>query len=247
MKQTEIMEQVNNFFENEKEQTLFKGLGKLPLISNQWFYLRDLKTWKDERLQVYQDTEDKTRIRCKGQNLAFTLQRDNIDNYYVDHLLLGDIKEEVFDFSMRRKKAIELYGQTIQEENNFIVKYIDKKGIHIFHIENNALDITTLSKDEKEIIQQVHFYQNDKDAIIMDHDTEENKQYVRNEYISLEQKYPTITGYINEIMPIFNHTLQHCFDTQKDKVYQIERKQEKQPTVKNNAKILTMQNKEISQ
>ena len=82
----------------------------------------------------------------------------------------------------------------------------------------------------------------------MDNNAEENRQYVRNEYISLEQKYPTITGYINEIMPIFNHTLQHCFDNQKDKVYQIERKQQQeQPTVKNNAKILTMKNKEISQ
>lgn len=210
MSQLTIMEKVAHFFEDKHEQTLFTGLGKQPLIMNHWFYARDIRTWKEEKLHVYQDLEDPLRIRCKGKEFAFSLHQDATKQYYVDHLLLGDIEKENFSFSMRRNKELLPISssQPLQEVNSFVIKQKEKKDMRVFQIQPDSLDIHILSTDES--VENFHFEKDEKGQMHTNLTKQKDFQKAHQTFLDLERKYPTITGYVSPIMPIIEDTIKFC-------------------------------------
>lgn len=232
MQKLTIMERVDLFFKNETEQKLFTGLGKRPLISEQWFVSKDLQTQKEEKLKVYNDLNDQKRIRCKGQDFAFSLNQDMFGNYYLDHLLLGKIEQEDFYFSMRRKKNYQFVDENAIEENSFIIKQVKENMLHVMTINEQMLNMTILQAEDQTIVEQYHFHYNEDQKIILDIDTTENRKKAFQEFIVLERTYPTITSYINDSMPIMEQVITFCHELP-DKAYDIKVKKQEEITQSN--------------
>ncbi len=232
IKKLTIMEKVALFFEEKNERLLFTGLEKQPMVVQDWFAAKNLHNQKLEKLQVYNDLENKKRIRCKGKDFAFSINQDELGCYYLDHLMLGKIEQNDLFLTMRRTKELFQTGNSLQEKNTFTVKRNEKNEQHIIHINEDCIDIVVLKQTEEGLQQthQIHFHQTEENVIETDSKHSEDKETAFQEFLALEKVYPMITGYINQWMPIVNQVITFCREKE-TKPYEIKRSHKNLPKV----------------
>ena len=231
-----LMEKLEDFLRDESLINFFKVKGYKPLIKDNWFYLEDLNNHNLERMEIYNDPNNSKRIRFKGTNWAFSLNRDKDNAFYVDHLLIGDVPKEEFIFSMRHQ-FIDISKEITEENMNIKLAYNNQK--HIFHIRKNFIDIERISIKAKSYedyfntkattqyeLEHFHFYRNEnKDLTLIDSSLEKVKEAIK-EFIYLEEFYPTITSYISKDFQIVREAMEKCQEERKNytKVYTMQRK-----------------------
>lgn len=235
------MKKLADFLRDDSLINFFEVKGYKPIIKDNWFYLEDLATNHLERMDVYNDQNDPRRIRFKGTNWAFSLNRDKERAFYVDHLLIGDVAKEEFIFSMRHQFTnISTYQKINEESMN--IKLASHNQKHIFHIRKNFIDIERVSIKPKSYedyfytkapaqyeLEHFHFYRNkDNELILIDSSLEKAKAATK-EFIALEEFYPTITSYISKDFPIVTEAMEKCQQERINytKVYTIKRKNHK--------------------
>ena len=233
-----LMEKLESFLTNKDLINLFKVKGYQPLVIDNWFYLKNLKTNKTEKMSVYQDQKDPKRIRFKGEKWAFSLNRNQEGALYLDHLLIGDVKKEEFIFSMRHKYTV-IDGNNGLVDENINIKLASHNMKHIFHIRKNALDIEQISVLPKNYtnpsyyqnvhpqyqLKHYHFYQDETDTIELLKPSLEKAQECIKEFIYLEDFYPTITSYMSKDFKIIDEAMKKCHDIRRNntKIYVMKR------------------------
>ena len=232
----DLMENIKEFLESEELISFFEIKGYRPLAEKGWFRLLNIKNNTIERMGVFKDINNEKRIRFKGKNWAFSLNRDNNDKLYLDHLLIGDVEKNEYTFIMRHN---------IDENNNneFIIKLVDKNNIkHIYHIKDDCIHITkeTLSpkefeynKDNKfvekqsnknnKIIEEFFYFKGkDNKPALLDY-SKKYQDACKQEFVILESSYISITSFIAKRIPF----LSTCINEKADdnvKPYEIKRK-----------------------
>lgn len=210
-----FVEKINNFLESEEFKNFIDVKGYIIVIEKEEYRLLNIETNKEEKLTIITDPNNEKRIRFKGETFAFTLNTNNEGNLYLDHLLIGDVKNEEFDFIMRNN---------IDENNNnnFRIKILDNKSVrHIYEINNDSIHIekvTTLPREyeyneENKLIEKTH----EKNTITKKYKfsrkgnkvslTANNNEYIKEclqEFSILEMAYMTITGYIGKRVPFLS-------------------------------------------
>ena len=89
-----LMEKIKEFLDSEELVKLFEIKGYKPTVEDGWFKLKNIKNNKIERMRVYSDPNNEKRIRFKGENWAFSLNRNSEGQLYLDHLLIGNVEKE---------------------------------------------------------------------------------------------------------------------------------------------------------
>lgn len=236
----DLMENIKEFLESEELISFFEIKGYRPLAEKGWFRLLNIKNNTIERMGVFKDINNEKRIRFKGKNWAFSLNRDNNDKLYLDHLLIGDVEKNEYTFIMRHN---------IDENNNneFIVKLVDNKNIkHIYHIKDDCIHITkeTLppkefeynknnkdnkfiekqsNKNDKIIEEFFYFKGKDNKPALLDC-SKEYQDACKQEFVILENSYISITSFIAKRIPF----LSTCINEKANdnvKLYEIKRKE----------------------
>ena len=139
----DIMGKINEFLNNEELVNFFMVKGYRPTIENGWFVLIDNNKNKSEKMKVFNDLNNSKRIRFKGKNWAFSINKNNENKLYLDHLLIGNVEKDEYDFIMRHN---------IDENNNnqFIIKLIDDKNKkHIYEINEDEINIERITIKDK--------------------------------------------------------------------------------------------------
>lgn len=241
-----VMLELKDFLEDENLINFFLIKGYKPIIKDGWFYLSNSKTKTLEKMTVLNDMNNKQRIRFKGKNLAFSLNRNGEGNLYLDHLLIGDIDKEEFNFIMRH--------EIIEGTDIITIRLVDEKNIqHKYKIKNNSVNIQKVSiKDKfkkiklnsasiKDYIKQSPGYKfeyfafhKDNQKAKLNNNSIEHATNCTKEFIALEKSYIGITSYIGKIAPFFNDCINATYETvyykSKDgnseeiKIYSIKRK-----------------------
>ena len=70
-------------------------------------------------MDILGDENNQNRIRIKGTNFAFSINVDENENLYLDHLLIGNVNKDEYDFIMR--------SEFIDGKNKITVKLVDDK------------------------------------------------------------------------------------------------------------------------
>lgn len=207
----DLMEKIKEFLNNKELVSLFEIKGYRPTADKGYFRLINIKNNKIERMGVYNDPNNEKRIRFKGENWAFSLNRDSKDNLYLDHLLIGDVEKEEFDFSFR-------HYITEDNKDKIVVKLVDDKNIkHIYRIKEDAINIERISVKDKMPSYKRDFsikdYKNKKCEYKYEHFSfnkdekstaklsNQSKEYANNcfkEFLILEKTYISITSYIEK-------------------------------------------------
>ena len=231
----DLMENIKEFLGSEELISFFEIKGYRPLAEKGWFRLLNIKNNTIERMGVFKDINNEKRIRFKGKNWAFSLNRDNNDKLYLDHLLIGDVEKNEYTFIMRHN---------IDKNNNseFIVKLVDNNNRkHIYHIKDNCIHITkeTLppkefeckdnkfvekqSKESKKKIEEFFYFKGKDDKPALLDYSEEYQDACKQEFVILENSYISITSFIARRIPF----LSTCINEKADdnvKPYEIKRK-----------------------
>ena len=212
-----LIERLNIFLKSEEFKNILSIKGYIIVIEKGWYRLLNIETNKEEKLTITTDPNNKNRIRFKGETFAFTLNTNNKGDFYLDHLLIGDVKKEEFDFIMRHN---------IDKDNNdnFRIKILDNKSIrHIYEISNKSIyieRITTLSREyeynnenkltEKNpdkkpnsITQKYKFSRKGDKINLTSNDSKYTEECIK-EFHTLEMTYMTITSYIGKRIPFLS-------------------------------------------
>ena len=227
----DILNYIESFTNNRDLMELF-ALNNYEPIG--WFGLKNIKNKKIERLAINIDKSDPNRVHFKGKNIYFTLNTNSKGEIYLDHLLIGDVEKEEFDFSFRHNIT----------ENKIIVKLVDDKNVkHIYNIKNDTINIERQSiknklpkyqtrnyniKDyakQKDEYEYKHFY------IFKDEDgniklSNQSKEYNNNclkEFLILEKSFIGITSYIEKRINFLSEAI-NSISTSDERLYQILRK-----------------------
>lgn len=226
-------EETMNFFEIKGYKPIYKSiLGKSNIL-----YLKNTKNKNIEIMEIKADRNNKNRIHLKGKNWYFSLNRDENDNIYLDHLLIGNVTEESFVFSYRYD----------ERKNEIIIKLVDNKNVkHTYFINDSCISMERQSiKDKipnyknkhyniKEYAQQEDEYEFEYFRIYKDEKGDAilsglEREYANNclkEFLVLEDAYISITSYIEKRIPFFSK----CIDkSSKHDVKLYEIKREKNP------------------
>lgn len=217
----DIMGKINEFLNNEELVNFFMVKGYRPTIENGWFVLIDNNKNKSEKMKVFNDLNNSKRIRFKGKNWAFSINKNNENKLYLDHLLIGNVEKDEYDFIMRHN---------IDENNNdqFIIKLIDEKNKkHIYEINENEINIERITiKDKnyseshsiKDYIDQNVEYEHENFSFCKDENNkvkikDDSMEYAKDcikEFLILEKSYITITNYIEKRIPFITECINEC-------------------------------------
>ena len=227
----DILNYIESFTNNRDLMELFTLNNYEPIG---WFGLKNIKSKKIERLAVNIDKSDPNRVHFKGENIYFTLNTNSKGEIYLDHLLIGDVEKEEFDFSFRHNIT----------ENKIIVKLVDDKNVkHIYNIKNDTINIERQSiknklpkyqtrnyniKDyakQKDEYEYKHFY------IFKDEDgniklSNQSKEYNNNclkEFLILEKSFIGITPYIEKRILFLSEAINTVANSDA-RLYEIKRK-----------------------
>lgn len=199
---------------NDSLKSFLKANGYILILSKNSIEIENLKKKKIEKTIILDD--DKERIRIKGETIAISFNKDNNNNYYLDHLLIGDVKKNEFDFSYRNNL------------DKIIVKMIANNQKHIFLIKDNYLGIKKISmpniNSKKSDNLGINYIV--EDFTLTENDNSKSENYLKkcqNEFVILEYNYPTITSYINDNMPFISRCIDKCND-KPTKIYELKRK-----------------------
>ena len=217
----DIMRKINEFLNDEELVNFFMVKGYRPTIENGWFVLIDNNKNKSEKMKVFNDLNNSKRIRFKGKNWAFSINKNNENKLYLDHLLIGNVEKDEYDFIMRHN---------IDENNNdqFIIKLIDDKNKkHIYEINEDEINIERITiKDKnyseshsiKDYIDQnveyehenFSFYKDENNKVKIKDDSMEYAKDCIKEFLILEKSYITITNYIEKRIPFITKCINKC-------------------------------------
>ena len=217
----DIMGKINEFLNNEELVNFFMVKGYRPTIENGWFVLIDNNKNKSEKMKVFNDLNNSKRIRFKGKNWAFSINKNNENKLYLDHLLIGNVEKDEYDFIMRHN---------IDENNNnqFIIKLIDDKNKkHIYEINEDEINIERItikvknyseSHSIKDYINQnveyehenFSFYKDENNKVKIKDDSIEYAKDCIKEFLILEKSYITITNYIEKRIPFITECINEC-------------------------------------
>ena len=199
---------------NDSLKSFLEANGYILMLSKNNIEIENLKKKKIEKTIILDD--DKERIRIKGETIAISFNKDNNNNYYLDHLLIGDVKKNEFDFSYRNNL------------DKIIVKMIADNQKHIFLIKDNYLGIKKISmpniNSKKSDNLGINYIV--EDFTLTENDNSKSENYLKecqNEFIILEYNYPTITSYINDNMRFISKCIDTCND-KPTKIYEVKRK-----------------------
>ena len=199
---------------NDSLKSFLEANGYILMLSKNNIEIENLKKKKIEKTIILDD--DKERIRIKGETIAISFNKDNNNNYYLDHLLIGDVKKNEFDFSYRNNL------------DKIIVKMIADNQKYIFLIKDNYLGIKKISmpniNSKKSDNLGINYIV--EDFTLTENDNSKSENYLKecqNEFIILEYNYPTITSYINDNMPFISKCIDTCND-KPTKIYEVKRK-----------------------
>lgn len=217
----DIMRKINEFLNDEELVNFFMVKGYRPTIENGWFVLIDNNKNRSEKMKVFNDLNNSKRIRFKGKNWAFSINKNNENKLYLDHLLIGNVEKDEYDFIMRHN---------IDENNNdqFIIKLIDDKNKkHIYEINEDEINIERITiKDKnyseshsiKDYIDQnveyehenFSFYKDENNKVKIKDDSMEYAKDCIKEFLILEKSYITITNYIEKRIPFITKCINEC-------------------------------------
>ena len=250
----DILNYIESFTNNKDLMELF-ALNNYEPIG--WFGLKNIKSKKIERLAINIDKSNPNRVHFKGKNIYFTLNTNSKGEIYLDHLLIGDVEKEEFDFSFRHNIT----------ENKIIVKLVDDKNVkHIYNIKNNTINIERQSiknklpkyqtrnyniKDyakQKDEYEYKHFY------IFKDEDgniklSNQSKEYNNNclkEFLILEKSFIGITPYIEKRILFLSEAINTVANSDA-RLYEIKRKTSITKTSEENNKIYKFTKKKNNQ
>lgn len=234
-----LIEEIKEFLKEEDIINFFTIKGYRPSVENGCFRLINTKTNKIENTNVKKDPNNSNRIRFKSKTWAFSLNRNQEGNLYLDHLLIGDVEKEEFIFSMR-------HNITKDNSNEVIVKLIDSKNRrHIYQIKDKYIYIireTTKPKEfeyngdnkliekqtkenEKTIEKFCLFKDADGKSVFLNDSIEYQKE-CKKEFLILEDSYITITPFIAKIIPFLDTCIASLDEAVK--LYEIKRRPEKE-------------------
>lgn len=237
----ELKNSIEEFLADEEVMSFFEIKGYKPIIGNDnTVYLKNTKKKTLEIMEVKGDPNNKGRIRFKGSTWAFSINRNNKGKFYLDHLLIGNVKEEEFDFIFRHKKT--------KDGDNVIVKLIDQNKIkHIYIIKDNSIIIKRINKaptikyerpnfdfksqldiDTEDTVETFIFLRSEIGNPILLNKNKNEVNLTLREFLILEATYPSITNYIARIIPFINSCISECNNVRKQdievKEYEIRRK-----------------------
>lgn len=232
----DIMGKIHEFLNDEELVNFFMVKGYRPTIENGWFVLIDNNINKSEKMIVLNDLNNSKRIRFKGKNWAFSVNKNNEGKLYLDHLLIGNVEKDEYDFIMR-------HNIDENNKNQFIIKLIDDKNRkHIYEVNEDEVNIERITiKDKnhseshsiKDYIDQTveyehetfSFYKDENNKVKIKDDSIEYAKECIKEFLILEKSYITITNYIEKRIPFITECINECnaIRTLNVKPYEIKR------------------------
>lgn len=213
----DLMENIKKFLESEEIKNLFEINGYNTMVIDNEIYLENKNKKTTEKMDILGDENNQNRIRIKGTNFAFSINVDENENLYLDHLLIGDVEQDEYDFIMR--------SEFIDGKNKITVKLVDDKNVkHIYKIREDSINIERQSiKDKapkyqnknydiKDYAKQKDEYKHNHFYIFKDKDgnvklSNQSQEFANNclrEFVILEKTYISITPYIEKRIPFLS-------------------------------------------
>ena len=250
----DLMENIKEFLESEEIKNLFMINGYNTTVIDNEIYLENKNMKTTEVINILDDENNRNRLRFKGTNFAFSININENGSFYLDHLLIGNIEQDEYDFIMR--------NEIIDGKSKITVKLVDDKNVkHIYRIKDDAINIDRISIRKKEYndehfitkkfeeeakedsklqkyeIEHFHLFKGKENQIIIGI---QNKEYINNclkEFVVLEKSFIGITSYLEKRILFLNEAINTISNTDA-KLYEIKRKKsttkpyEKTPTEK---------------
>ena len=217
----DLMKNTKNFLESEEIKNLFEINGYNTMVIDNEIYLENKNKKTTEKMDILGDENNQNRIRFKGTNFAFSINVDENENLYLDHLLIGNVNKDEYDFIMR--------SEVIDGKNKITVKLVDDKNVkHIYKIKDDAINIDRISirkkeynnehfitkKFEEEVkednmlqkysIEHFHLFKGKENQIIIGNQDKEYANNCQKEFLVLEKTYIGITSYIEKRISFFS-------------------------------------------
>ena len=207
----DLMENIKELLESEEIKNFFEINGYNLTFIDDEVYLENKNKKTTEKMNILGDENNQNRIRFKGANFAFSINIDENGNLYLDHLLIGNVKKDEYDFIMRK--------EIINGENKITVKLVDDKNVkHIYKIRENSINIERQqvkdktpkyqNKDydikdyakQKDEYEHSHFYifKDEDGNVKLSNPSQEYRNNCLKEFLILEKTFINITPYIEK-------------------------------------------------
>ena len=249
----DLMKNTKNFLESEEIKNLFEINGYNTMVIDNEIYLENKNKKTTEKMDILGDENNQNRIRFKGTNFAFSINVDENENLYLDHLLIGNVNKDEYDFIMR--------SEFIDGKNKITVKLVDDKNVkHIYKIKDDAINIDRISIEKKEYndehfitkkfeeevkednmlqkysIEHFHLFKGKENQIIIGNQDKEYANNCQKEFLVLEKTYIGITSYIEKRILFLSEAINTVANSDA-RLYEIKRKTGITKTSEENNKI----------
>lgn len=259
----DLMENIKKFLESEEIKNLFEINGYNTMVIDNEIYLENKNKKTTEKMDILGDENNQNRIRIKGTNFAFSINVDENGNLYLDHLLIGNVNKDEYDFIMR--------SEVIDGKNKITVKLVDDKNVkHIYKIKDDAINIDRISIEKKEYndehfitkkfeeevkednmlqkysIEHFHLFKGKENQIIIGNQDKEYANNCQKEFLILEKSFICITPYIEKRILFLSEAI-NSISTSDERLYEIKRKTGITKTSEENNKIYKFTKKKNNQ
>lgn len=259
----DLMENIKKFLESEEIKNLFEINGYNTMVIDNEIYLENKNKKTTEKMDILGDENNQNRIRFKGTNFAFSINVDENENLYLDHLLIGNVNKDEYDFIMR--------NEVIDGKNKITVKLVDDKNIkHIYKIKDDAINIDRISIRKKEyndehfitkkfeeevkednmlqkyLIDHFHLFKGKENQIIIGNQDKEYANNCQKEFLILEKSFIGITPYIEKRILFLSEAINTVANSDA-RLYEIKRKTGITKTSEENNKIYKFTKKKNNQ
>lgn len=228
-----LMENIKDFLNSDEIKNLFMINGYNLIIIDNEIYLENKNKKITEVMSILGDENNTNRIRFKGTNFAFSINTNKKGNFYLDHLLIGNIEQDEYDFIMR--------NEVIDEKNKITIKLVDDKNVkHIYKIKDDAINIDRISirkeeyndedlfeEEEKEDkilqkyeIEHFHLFKGKENQIIIGNQDQEYTNNCLKEFLILEKSFIGITPYIEKRILFLSEAI-NTVSNSESRLYQI--------------------------
>ena len=168
-----LMENIKDFLNSDEIKNLFMINGYNLIIIDNEIYLENKNKKITEVMSILGDENNTNRIRFKGTNFAFSINTNKKGNFYLDHLLIGNIEQDEYDFIMR--------NEVIDEKNKITIKLVDDKNVkHIYKIKDDAINIDRISIRKEEYNDEDLFEELEEVLIMADLGVETTMNIIEN-------------------------------------------------------------------
>lgn len=220
----DLMKNIKDFLDSDEIKNLFMINGYNTIVIDNEIYLENKNKKTTEVMTILGDENNKNRLRFKGTNFAFSININENRSFYLDHLLIGNIEQDEYDFIMR--------NEVIDGKNKITVKLVDDKNVkHIYKIKDDAINIDRISIRKKEYndehfitkefeeeakedskfqkykIEHFHLFKGKENQIIIGNKDKEYANKCLEEFLILEKSFIGITSYIEKIIPIISASI----------------------------------------